>query len=241
MTTQNENIILALDVETGEEAMSWVSRMKPFVRWFKVGHQLFLAEGPALLDKLHRAGARVFLDLKFYDIPATVSLAGIEATRLGVAMFNVHAIGGKEMMKSCLEASGDFAAQKGIPVPKILAVTLLTSHSKAMVEFEMGLSGPLVFHSIRLAKLAREAGMAGIISSAMELPIICKEFGKSFIYVVPGIRPSWSGRDDQKRVETPKEAIAHGADFLVIGRPVLKAADPELAMQKIILELNATG
>lgn len=236
----NEKIILALDVESGGEALEWVDRLKPFIEWFKIGSQLFLAEGPRIVDQVLRNGSKVFLDLKFYDIPHTVAKAGIEATRMGAGMFNVHALGGAEMMKTCIESSRNFAIQNNLPLPKILAVTLLTSHSKIMVETEMGLQGPLVYHSIRLAKLAKESGIEGVVTSALELPLLRKEFGKDFSYVVPGIRPAWAARDDQKRVVTPEEALAHGASFLVIGRPVLTAEDPEKALQRIIQEISPT-
>ncbi|HXN05993.1 MAG TPA: orotidine-5'-phosphate decarboxylase [Nitrospiria bacterium] len=239
MNVAQEKIMLALDVDSGKEALAWAERMKPFLRWIKVGHQLFLAEGPAILANLQEAGFKIFLDLKFYDIPATVAKAGVEATRHGAAMFNVHALGGIEMMKTCLESCKEFSSQKGIPLPRILAVTLLTSHSRLMVEKEMGLAGPLVFHSTRLAKLAKEAGMSGLITSAMELPVLRKEFGSSFLYVVPGIRPAWSERDDQRRVETPKQALDWGADFIVIGRPILNAPNPEEAITKILYEISA--
>ncbi|MBI3595358.1 MAG: orotidine-5'-phosphate decarboxylase [Nitrospirae bacterium] len=238
MTLVNENLIIALDVETAEEATEWVIRLKPFVQWFKVGNQLFLADGRRIVEKINQLGCRVFLDLKFYDIPTTVAKAGIEATRLQVGMFNVHALGGIDMMKSCIDASANFAIQHQLTRPKILAVTLLTSHSKTMVEREVGLPGPLISHSIRLGRLAREAKLDGIISSGMELPVLRKELGRELIYVVPGIRPAWSQHDDQKRVETPAEALEHGATFLVMGRPILAAANPEEAVQKVIQEMS---
>jgi orotidine-5'-phosphate decarboxylase len=150
----------------------------------------------------------------------------------------VHALGGFEMMKSCMDSSSNFAIQNNIALPKILAVTLLTSHSKAMIESEMGLSGPLVSHSIRLGRLAKRAGLDGIITSAMELPLLRKELGQELCYVVPGIRPAGSEHDDQKRVETPGEALGHGATFLVMGRPILTAKNPEETIQKIIQEMS---
>jgi orotidine-5'-phosphate decarboxylase len=238
MAEVNENLIIALDVETAVQASDWVVRLKPFVRWFKVGHQLFVAEGPRIVDTVNQLGGKVFLDLKFYDIPNTVAKAGIEATRLRAGMFNVHALGGVEMMKVCMDSSCNFAIQNKITPPKILAVTLLTSHSKMMVENEMGLPGPLVSHSIRLGRLAKQAGLDGIITSAMELPLLRQELGHELCYVVPGIRPSGSGHDDQKRVETPAEALGHGATFLVMGRPILTAKNPEEAIQKIIQEMS---
>ncbi|MHB8481981.1 MAG: orotidine-5'-phosphate decarboxylase [Nitrospiria bacterium] len=234
----NENIILALDVDTGSEALEWVNRLKPFIQWFKIGSQLFLAEGPRIVDQILRTGSKVFLDLKFYDIPHTVAKAGVEATRMGVGMFNVHALGGTEMMKTCIGSSREFAVKKSLPLPKILAVTLLTSHSKTMVETELGLQGTLVYHSIRLARLAKESGLDGVITSALELTLLRKELGKDFSYVVPGIRPSGTSRNDQKRVVTPVEALAQGANFLVIGRPVLSAENPEKSLQGIIQEIS---
>ncbi|MFI5304592.1 MAG: orotidine-5'-phosphate decarboxylase [Nitrospiria bacterium] len=239
MTAVNENLILALDVDTGAQASEWVLRLKPFIRWFKVGSQLFVAEGPRIVETINQLGGKVFLDLKFYDIPTTVAKAGIEATRLQVGMFNVHALGGTEMMKACMDSSCNFAIQKNIPLPKVLAVTLLTSHGKTMVEKEMGFPGPLLFHSIRLGKLAKSAGLDGIITSGLELPVLRKEIGNDFCYVVPGIRSSWSDHNDQKRVETPAEAIGHGATYLVIGRPILTAINPEEAVQKIIQEMSS--
>jgi orotidine-5'-phosphate decarboxylase len=234
----NDKLIIALDVETAEQAIEWVKRLKPYVRWFKVGNQLFVAEGRKVIEKITELGCDVFLDLKFYDIPATVAKAGIEATRLQVGMFNVHALGGIDMMKSCFDSSANFAVKNHLIRPKILAVTLLTSHSKSMVEKEIGLPGPLISHSIRLGRLAKEAKLDGIISSGMELPVLRKELGGEFCYVVPGIRPAWSEHDDQKRVETPAEALAHGATFVVMGRPILTAPNPEEAIQKVIQEMS---
>ncbi len=230
--------MLALDVDSGLKAVEWVNRLKPFINWYKVGSRLFLAEGPQIIDQIHKSGGKVFLDLKFYDIPNTVAQAGIEASRMGVEMFNVHALGGIDMMKACRESCADFSLQKQVPLPKILAVTLLTSHGKIMVEKEMGLPGPLLLHSIRLARMAKEAGLHGIITSGMELPVMKKEFGADLSYIVPGIRPSWSDHNDQKRVVTPQEAMAQGADFLVIGRPILTAKNPEETVQKIVQEIS---
>jgi orotidine-5'-phosphate decarboxylase len=238
MSQPNENLMLALDVDSGLKAVEWVNRLKPFINWYKVGSRLFLAEGPRIIDQIHKSGGKVFLDLKFYDIPNTVAQAGIEASRMGVEMFNVHALGGIEMMTACRESCADFSLQQHIPLPRILAVTLLTSHSKIMVEKEMGIPGPLLLHSIRLARMAKEAGLHGIITSGLELPVMKKEFGADLSYIVPGIRPSWSDHNDQRRVETPQEAMAQGADFLVIGRPILAAQNPEETVQKIIQEIS---
>jgi orotidine-5'-phosphate decarboxylase len=240
VTVRNENLILALDLDSLDKAREWVSRFSPFVRWFKVGHQLFLAEGPRVIDFINRSGAKVFLDLKFYDIPNTVGQAAIEATRHQVGMFNVHGLGGKEMMKRCVDSAADFACKMNLDRPIILAVTLLTSHHPAQLEEDIGLTGSLISHAIRLGKAAKFCGLDGIITSGRELPALREALGKDWRYLVPGIRPAWAETNDQKRTETPAEAIRQGATFLVIGRPIFHAKDPEAALQRILQEMQSS-
>jgi orotidine-5'-phosphate decarboxylase len=232
-----ERIIFALDVDHFSEALRWVNLLKNQLGMFKVGKQLFTHAGPKVVDMILQKGQRVFLDLKFHDIPNTVAKAGEEATKLNVTMFNLHALGGSDMMKKTVEASHATAKNLGIPKPIILAVTILTSMSEDTLR-EVGIGGPVAEEVGRLASLSMKAGVDGVVASPQEIGIIRKSCGKEFLIVTPGIRSPSSKMDDQKRTLSPKEAIKAGADFLVIGRPIKEAKDPVEAVQKIVEDIS---
>jgi orotidine-5'-phosphate decarboxylase len=237
MKQAKERIIFALDVEHFREAQRWVNLLKDHVGLFKVGKQLFTHAGPKVIDMIRQKGQKVFLDLKFHDIPNTVSKAGEEATKHQVTMFNLHALGGFEMMKKTVEASRAVAKNLAIPKPIILAVTLLTSMDEGTLK-EVGLKGPILEAVGRLALLAKEAGVDGVVASPQEIGIIREKCGKDFLIVTPGIRAPGDKKDDQKRTLSPKEAITAGADYLVIGRPIREAPDPIEVVQRIIEDIS---
>jgi orotidine-5'-phosphate decarboxylase len=204
---------------------------------FKVGFQLFSAAGPELVREFVRAGERIFLDLKFHDIPQTVARAGIEAAKLGVWMFNVHALGGSEMMRRTSGEVRDFCERGELEPPKIIAVTVLTS-SDANTLTEVGIERGADEQAVKLAVLARDSGLDGVVASASEARLIRMETAEQFLIVTPGIRPKSATNDDQKRVMTPGDALRSGSDYLVIGRPIIGADDRSSAVQKILGELD---
>ena len=234
----SDRLIVALDVETASEARRLVSTLRGMVGMYKIGSQLFTAAGPALVREIISSGERVFLDLKFHDIPNTVACAGIEATRLGVSMFNMHAAGGSEMMRHAADVVAECAVSEGFARPLMIAVTVLTSANAATLN-EVG-------HSLnpdelvpRLALLAEASGLDGVVASPREVVIVRAVVQKSnFLVVTPGVRPTGAALFDQKRVMTPGEAIIAGADYIVVGRPILDAPDPARAAQQIIDELE---
>ncbi len=232
-----EKIIFALDVEHFSEAQRWVNILKDRVGMFKVGKQLFTRAGPKVVDMIRKKNQKVFLDLKFHDIPNTVAKAGEEATKLEVAMFNLHALGGFEMMKKTVEASRETAKSLGISRPLILAVTILTSMDESVMK-EVGIQGPILEEVGRLAFLSMKAGVDGVVASPQEIGIIRERCGGNFLIVTPGIRLPSEKKNDQKRTLSPKEAISNGADYLVIGRPIKEAKDPLEAIQKIIEDIS---
>ncbi|KAF0220059.1 MAG: orotidine-5'-phosphate [Geobacteraceae bacterium] len=227
-------IIFALDVETIAEARHWVSVLTGRVGMFKIGKQLFTAHGPEIVRMVENYGGEVFLDLKYHDIPNTVAMASREAARLGVKLFNLHALGGYEMMAGTVEMlDREFTGMKR---PKVLAVTILTSSTEATLR-EVGIDLPVQEMVVRLAKLAKKAGIDGVVASPLEVPLIREACGNDFLIVTPGVRPASSSTDDQKRVMTPGEAVAAGSDYLVIGRPIAAAPDPLRACETIIDEI----
>ncbi len=238
MSAPHEKIIVALDVETLEKARELVSCLTGAVGAFKIGKQLFTRCGPEAVAMVHAAGGRVFLDLKYHDIPTTVALAGCEAARMGVFMFNVHALGGSAMIAQTVKAVRGMAQNSGTPAPLILAVTVLTSMAQSDLA-ELGLRDPVEQVVVRLARLARAAGADGVVASPREIRLIKDACGPDFVVVTPGIRPASASLDDQKRAMTPAEALAAGADYLVIGRPVTHAPDPAAAARAIAAELEA--
>jgi orotidine-5'-phosphate decarboxylase len=230
-------IIFALDVETLAEAEKWAALLAPHVGMFKIGKQLFTACGPEVVKAIRARGGEVFLDLKYHDIPNTVAMASLEAARLGAKLFNLHALGGYEMMAKTVETlakSGQ--AERG----KVLAVTILTSSNEQTLK-EIGIDYPVQEMVVRLAKLAKKAGIDGVVASPQETALIREACGKEFLIVTPGVRPAFASADDQKRIMTPAEAVQQGADYLVIGRPISAAADPVQASQLIIDEIMASS
>ncbi len=235
----SERLILALDVENAALAEAFVERLKGIIRTFKIGHQLFTTEGPGIVRLLQKKGAQVFLDLKYHDIPQTVASAGIAAARLGVRMFTVHAAGGRAMLQRCREEVAAICEREGIPRPLTLAVTVLTSMSDEDLRRDLGIERSLQETVRRLADTARTAGLDGVVASPQEISLIRESCGKDFLIVTPGVRPTWAARDDQERIATPAEAMKLGADYLVIGRPILRAPDPVEAAKRILAEMEA--
>jgi orotidine-5'-phosphate decarboxylase len=238
MDDAQRRLIFALDVDIFTEAQRWVGRRQGQVGAFKVGKQLFTRCGPDVVKMVRDHGAEVFLDLKYHDIPNTVAMAGIEALRLGVWMFNVHALGGGEMMAR-LVAEVDRVCPRGTKGrPLLIAVTILTSSTDATLR-AIGIDRPVVEMVPRLARLAQEAGMDGVVASPQEVGLIRQACGRDFAIVTPGVRPADAALDDQKRVMTPGEALRAGADYLVIGRPISAAPDPAAAAARVGDEMRA--
>lgn len=231
-------IVVALDVDTVEQALSLVERLRGTVGMFKVGKQLFTAAGPDIVRQIIGMGEQVFLDLKFHDIPNTVAKAGIEAARLGVSIFNVHAMGGSKMMRATVEAVNEAVEREGIARPLILGVTVLTSHTQESLS-EVGIERKLENEVVALAQLCEKSGINGVVASPQEIVPIRKAVDNpSFVILTPGVRPAGAALNDQSRVMTPGEAIAAGANLLVVGRPITAADDPVMAAQKILEEIE---
>lgn len=232
-----DRLVVALDVDSKEQALSLVDELKPFVGLFKVGSQLFTSAGPEFVSEIIRRGAKVFLDLKYHDIPNTVASAVVAATRLGVSICNVHALGGLEMMRFVKEECDKVCEKEGLTRPTLLAVTVLTSHDQNSIN-DLGIDELLPDLVVRLAKLAAKAGLDGVVASAHEITLVRKAVDSPFVVLTPGLRPSWAGNQDQKRVMTPEEALKAGADYLVIGRPILATLSPKIAAQRILESLE---
>ncbi len=228
MTNANK-IIVALDVATKKEALALVEQLREQISFFKIGLQLYTAEGPGIVRVVLATGAKVFLDLKLHDIPNTVERAVGSAGQLGVHMLTIHLCGGEEMIRAAVAARKSNLS--------ILGVTALTSADQQTLR-QVGISDEIHDHVLRLAKLGVEARIDGLVASAHEVKMLRAEFGTKTKLVVPGIRPSWSEAGDQKRVMTPREALDSGADFLVIGRPILAHSSPREAVGKILDEIG---
>lgn len=235
----SDRLILALDVDEREYALELVDMFSGHFEVFKVGLELFASAGPKIVEDIRQKGKKVFLDLKFHDIPNTVTKAAIAATRLGVYMLNIHASGGLDMMKKCRDSIVELCLRENMDKPKILGVTLLTSISREVLRDELGIPYSLRTHVRHLAALALKAGLDGVVASAMEVELIRNHCGTGFLIVTPGIRPSWTPCDDQKRTMTPKQALRAGADYLVLGRAVLQQPDPLKAAERIVQEASA--
>ena len=240
MSTNTTPIIVALDFPDAAGALAVARRLAPPTCALKVGKELFTAEGPALVRELVDRGFRVFLDLKFHDIPNTVAQACAAATRLGVWMLNVHASGGPAMLAAAREAVDRAAAGTGRAKPHLIAVTVLTSLRAADLS-ATGIADVPEAQVLRLAKLAQTNGLDGVVCSSREAAKLRAACGPQFLLVTPGIRPAGADAHDQARTATPSEAIAAGADYLVIGRPITQAPDPQAALESIHRTLGRTA
>ena len=230
-------IIIALDVDSLERARDLVALLHSSTGAFKIGKQLFTRYGPQAIAMVRDAGGAVFLDLKFHDIPNTVARASAEVVRHGVMMFNMHAMGGFEMMQQTVAAVRKMADNLGVRRPLVLAVTVLTSLAESDLA-AIGITAGIPEQVVRLAQLARSAGVDGVVASPQEIEIIKAACGPEFLVVTPGVRPKAAVADDQKRVLSPGEAIRKGADYIVVGRPVTEAPDPLVAVQEIIKDIR---
>ncbi|MFA7059288.1 MAG: orotidine-5'-phosphate decarboxylase [Pedobacter sp.] len=230
-----KKIIFALDVNGLAEIDRYAEMLSTKVGMFKVGKELFTSCGLEAVKAVQRHGGQVFLDLKYHDIPNTVAKAMVEAARLGVQMANLHALGGAEMMETAVTA---VHKEFGDDRPRLLAVTILTSSTEETLR-GVGIDHPVQDMVVRLAKLAKESGMDGVVASPLEIKLIREACGSDFLIVTPGVRPLFAAADDQKRIMTPAEAVVAGADYLVIGRPIAKAAVPVDAVAMIVDEIVA--
>ena len=228
--TPRDRLIVALDVADAAAARAMVDRLAGHVGMFKVGSQIFTAAGPDFVREVIARGEKVFLDLKFHDIPNTVAGAVSAAGQLGVSLVDVHALGGKDM----LEAAVGALPAMGI---RLIAITILTSHKEETLA-SIGVTGSVADSVRRLAVLAREAGADGVVASPHEVGPVREACGRDFLIVTPGIRPAGSARGDQARTATPAAALASGADYIVVGRPILEAPDPAAAADAIVRELT---
>jgi len=221
-------LIVALDLPNAERIGPIAALLPAGIGWYKVGLELFVSQGPAALDPLREAGKRVFLDLKLHDIPHTVARAVASAARRGVGLLTVHAGGGRDMLRAAVAAAGGGAGR-----PKVVAVTTLTSLAESDLK-DVGVNPPLLDHTLRLGELAVAAGVDGLVCSPHEAREFRRRLGPAPLLVTPGIRPEGAALGDQKRVATPEAAVAAGADFLVVGRPILAAPDPAAAARDIL-------
>jgi orotidine-5'-phosphate decarboxylase len=234
-----KQLLAALDVRTTAEALALVEQLRGSVGGFKIGNRLFTSEGPAIVEAIVAREDRVFLDLKFHDIPQTVAGAVAAATRLGVWMVNVHASGGSVMMRAALDAAREEAARGSRPTPLVVAVTVLTSLSEPMLG-DIGVSGAMKAQVQRLAALAQAAGLDGVVASPQEIALVRATCGPNFTVVTPGIRSVEDPKDDQNRTLSAFEALTAGADFLVVGRPIIAARDPRAAAERIAAGCRAS-
>jgi orotidine-5'-phosphate decarboxylase len=238
--SMKERLIVALDVDNLDHVKELIRLLACEVGMFKVGKQLFTHAGPQAVRLIQELGGEVFLDLKFHDIPNTVAKASVEATRLGVKMFNVHASGSLDMMRTAVKEVRRVCRQEKRRRPIMLAVTVLTSLNKWDLQ-KVGVDGEVADQVVRLALLAREAGMDGVVASSHELADIREACGRRFIIVTPGIRPIRGKHNDQRRVMTPEDAIRADVDYIVVGRPITEAKDPVVAAHEIVAELERGG
>ncbi|MDP4882147.1 MAG: orotidine-5'-phosphate decarboxylase [Cyanobium sp. MAG_137] len=237
MLEPSDRIIVALDGMAPEQAMAFTQSV-PELRWVKVGLELFVAGGPAVVQQLRDQGKRVFLDLKFHDIPATMAGACRSAARLGAELITVHASAGSAALGAAQAAALESAAAAGLPAPTLLAVTVLTSWEQARFASELAIGEPLAAYVPRLAQLAAAAGIGGCVCSPLEVAALRAAHPEPFALVTPGIRPAGAALGDQQRVLTPAQAVAAGASQLVIGRPITAAPDPAAAFAACCLELG---
>lgn len=233
-----DKIVLALDVETLEEAKKLVDELASYVGVFKVGLQLYTGFGNEIVDYIKQKNSNFFLDVKLMDIPNTVKKASENVVLRGANFFNVHCLGGLEMMKQAVEGAKIAADKLGKEPPIVLGVTILTSISQEVLNNELQIDKNVSTYAIELAKLAKKAGLTGVVASPHELCGIKEACGEDFKVLCPGIRPLWSAKDDQKRIATPKETLDNGADYIVLGRAVTAATDKIEAMKRIYEEIK---
>jgi len=238
--SMRERLIVALDVDNLAQATDIVRALAGEVGMFKIGKQLFTHAGPQAVRLIQELGGEIFLDLKFHDIPNTVAKAAIEATRLGVKMFNVHASGSLEMMRLTAKEVQRVCRQEKRRKPIMLAVTVLTSLNQADLK-RVGVTQKVAAQVVRLALLTKEAGMDGVVASPHEVADIREACGRRFVIVTPGIRPADANRNDQQRVMTPQEAVRAGVDYIVVGRPIIEAKDPVAAARAIVADMELAG
>ena len=231
-------LIVPLDVDSSADANRIVAQLSECVETFKVGKQLFTAAGPAAVKSLIEEKKEVFLDLKFHDIPNTVAGAVASATMTGAKMINMHASGGLQMMRAAREAAERAASKLDIPAPTLLGVTILTSIDEATFQRDFGTRRKLTDQVAYLAELSQNSGLDGVVASPLEIGRVRQVCGGNFVIVTPGIRPSWAESGDQRRIMTPAEAIAEGADYIVVGRPITASDHPREAAQAIISEIR---
>lgn len=232
--------IVALDVADAASAERMVDDLGTLCTFYKIGSELFTSAGPAIVESIRRRGARVFLDLKFHDIPNTVAQAVDAAVRTGAWMIDVHASGGAAMMRAAARAAADAAATTGVQPPLVIGITVLTSMDETSLQ-QTGVARPLVDHVLALARMAQSAGLHGVVASPQETAAIRQACGPDFAIVTPGIRGASAGQDknDQSRTLGPAEAVKAGATYIVVGRPIIAAPDPRVAAQAIVEDLNA--
>lgn len=232
-----ERIILALDVPEYKEAVTIVNKFKKDIEIFKVGSELFTSAGPKIVEKIHSMDKKVFLDLKFYDIPNTAAKSALAVAKLGVFMFNVHTLGGLKMMKAAASSISRYALENNVKRPRLLGVTILTSIDQRTMQSELGIDMRMSAQVKHLAGLAKRAGLDGVVASPEDAQMIRTRFEKGFLIVTPGIRPTWIKQDDQKRTLTPKQAFSKGADYIVIGRAITAQPHPVDALKRIEEEI----
>jgi len=232
-----DRLIVALDVNSRDSALSLVAALRPKVQRFKVGLELFTACGPPLVREILEKGGQVFLDLKFHDIPNTVARAAVAAARLGIGMFTLHLSGGSMMARRAVDELEAHCQVYRVPRPKVLGVTVLTSLSADDLD-QLGVARSVEDQVVALAEMGKAAGLDGVVCSPREARIIRDACGRDLLIVTPGIRPDGSEQDDQSRTLTPKVALEAGADYLVVGRPIVKAADPLEAAETILLQMD---
>jgi len=241
MRRSPNKLIVALDVDNAKQARHLFASLRDFVGMFKIGMQLFTAAGPPLLREIIGAGGKVFLDLKYHDIPNTVAAAGVEAARLGISIFNIHATGGCEMMRRTADAVTAVSEKEGLSRPKVIAVTLLTSADESVLQ-EIGVGRSPTQQVVSMAQLASHNGMDGVVASPLEVSAIRSAVPREdFLIVTPGVRPRGTATNDQRRILTPSGAITAGSDYIVVGRPIIEAPDPTEAAREILREIDDTN
>jgi orotidine-5'-phosphate decarboxylase len=235
--TARDRLILALDLPSWEAAEPLITQLQGKIHVFKVGLELFTAEGPRVIDRLRDRGGRIFLDLKLHDIPHTVAAATRRAVEWGVFMLDLHVAGGHDMLRAAAEAAAEKAEAIGTARPRLLGVTVLTSLARGDL-VTLGIGRRVEEHVLALAALAKAAGLDGVVAAAHEARAIRERFGPDLLLVTPGIRPRGAPPDDQRRTATARDAIQAGADYIVVGRPILGAADPARAVEELVAQME---